>query len=294
MSILLPRGSLPYGVALTPDGAVWYTGQRAGELGRLDPATGAIKTIPLGQGAAPRGIIGGPDGALWLVDSGLNTIVRVDTATEAIRSFGLPAGGASANLQALVFDPAGRLWFTGESGFYGRLDQSLGILQIFKAPRGAGPAGIAAAPDGTVYFASFDGDYVERIVSGTGLATTLGLPLAPAGPRGIAADSRGRLWVGAWRAGHLATYEPVTTRWRTWALPGRTPQPRAVYVDARDQIWLTDDSTNAILRFDPATEQFQTLTLPTAAGPIAQLAGRPGEIWGAEASGERLVVLRAG
>ena len=98
----------------------------------------------------------------------------------------------------------------------------------------------------------------------------------------------------AWQDGYLAAFEPTNNRWRTWPLPGRKPQPRTVYVDARDQIWLTDDSTNAILRFDPTTERFQTLVLPTAAGTIAQLAGRPGEIWGAEAGADRLVVLREG
>ncbi|HEY8599947.1 MAG TPA: hypothetical protein VIL85_16030 [Thermomicrobiales bacterium] len=291
---LLPRGSVPYGVALTPDGAAWYTAQRAGELGRLDPATGAIKEIALGQGAAPRGIVVGPDGALWLVDAGLNTLVRVDAATEAIRRFSLPTGGAGANLQALAFDRSGRLWFTGEGGLYGHLDQNMGIVQTFKAPRGVGPAGITVAPDGTIYFASFDGDYVEQIVPETGLATTLRLPTATAGPRGIAADSHGRIWVAMWQAGLLAAYEPTTTRWHTWPLPGRKPQPRAVYADARDRIWLTDDSANAILRFDPPTEGFQALTLPTAAGAINQLAGRPGEIWGAESGGDRLVVLRQG
>jgi len=202
--------------------------------------------------------------------------------------------GAGANLQTLVFDPVGRLWFTGEGGFYGRLDHNLGILQIFKATRGSGPAGITAAPDGTIYFASFDGDYVEQIVPETGLATTLRPPTAPAGPRGVATDSRGVLWVALWQAGLLAAYESTTARWRTWPLPGRKPQPRAVYADARNKLWLTDDSTNAILRFDPTTERFQTLTLPTAAGAIAQLAGRPGEIWGAESAGDRLVVLREG
>ena len=291
---LLPRGSVPYGVALTPDDAVWYTAQRAGELGRLDPATGAIKGIALGQGATPRGIVLGPDGALWLVDSGNNALVRVDTATEEIRRITLPAGGAGANLQMLAFDAAGRLWFTGEGGIYGRLDQNVGVLQVFKAPRGTGLAGITAAPDGTISFASFDGNYVEQIVPTTGVATTLTLPTAMAGPRGVAADSRGRLWVGAWQDGYLAAYEPTTTRWRTWPLPGRKTQPRAVYVDARDQIWLTDDSTNAILRFDPITERFQTLVLPTDAGAIAQLASRPGEIWGAESGSDRLVVLREG
>ena len=36
----LPSGAGPHDVAPAPDGAIWYTAQRAGALGRLDPATG--------------------------------------------------------------------------------------------------------------------------------------------------------------------------------------------------------------------------------------------------------------
>src|SRR4051812_13456114 len=35
----VPQGDHPHDVAPAADGAVWYTGQRAGVLGRLDPKT---------------------------------------------------------------------------------------------------------------------------------------------------------------------------------------------------------------------------------------------------------------
>src|SRR6476620_7245421 len=55
-------GDHPHDVAPAPDGTVWYTGQRAGVLGRLDPKTGGVERIPLGKGSAPHGVIVGPDG----------------------------------------------------------------------------------------------------------------------------------------------------------------------------------------------------------------------------------------
>ena len=33
--------------AVAPDGSLWYTGQMANKLGRLDPKTGQIKEFPL-------------------------------------------------------------------------------------------------------------------------------------------------------------------------------------------------------------------------------------------------------
>ncbi len=41
--------SRPHDPAIAPDGALWYTGQAANKLGRLDPKTGQIKEFPLNQ-----------------------------------------------------------------------------------------------------------------------------------------------------------------------------------------------------------------------------------------------------
>src|ERR687888_299656 len=40
-------GSRPHDPLATRDGAIWYTGQLSGKLGRLDPKTGVIKEYPL-------------------------------------------------------------------------------------------------------------------------------------------------------------------------------------------------------------------------------------------------------
>src|SRR5947207_14884671 len=87
----VPNGSNPHDVAPAPDGTVWYTAQSAGELGRLDPATGKTHQIKLGPESHPHGVSVGPDGAPWVTDGGLNAIVRVDPGTEKVQVFPLPA-----------------------------------------------------------------------------------------------------------------------------------------------------------------------------------------------------------
>src|SRR6516225_9126074 len=77
-------GDHPHDVAPAPDGTVWYTGQRAGVLGRLDPKTGGVERIPLGKGSAPHGVIIGPDGAAWVTDGGQHAIVRVDPISKEV------------------------------------------------------------------------------------------------------------------------------------------------------------------------------------------------------------------
>src|SRR6188472_4641324 len=147
----VPTGSHPHDVAPAPDGTVWYTAQLAGALGRLDPRTGKTTHVPLGDGSAPHGVIVGPDGAPWITDGGLNAIVRVDPQTLEVKRFPLPASSAFANLNTATFDRAGVLWFTGQSGIYGRLEPESGALRVFRAPRGTGPYGIATTPKGDVW-----------------------------------------------------------------------------------------------------------------------------------------------
>ncbi|HYT39767.1 MAG TPA: hypothetical protein VEN99_09665, partial [Acidimicrobiia bacterium] len=130
----VPAGSGPHDVAPAPDGAVWYSAQAAGALGRLDPVSGQTTQIPLGPGSSPHGVIVGPDGAPWVTDSGQNAIVRVDPATREVRRFPLPAQRPSVNLNTAAFDRRGTLWFTGQSGVYGRLDPASGKVEVFDAP----------------------------------------------------------------------------------------------------------------------------------------------------------------
>jgi virginiamycin B lyase len=288
----VPAASHPHDVAPARDGGVWYTAQAAGALGWLDPRTGRARQIDLGEGSAPHGVIVGPDGAPWITDGGRNAIVRVDPRTSAVKRYPLPSSATGANLNTGVFDRAGRLWFTGQSGYYGRLDPRSGRLRVWRSPGGPGPYGIAVTPRGEVYYASLAGSHVARIDTRTGHATRLDPPTPDQGARRVWSDSRGRVWVSEWNAGKVAVYDPARRRWREWALPGDTPQPYAVYVDENDVVWLSDFGANALVRFDPRAERFTVLRLPTPGAEVRQLLGRDGEVWGAESGLDRLVVVR--
>ena len=279
-------------MALAADGGVWFTAQGSGELGRLDPATGTTATVALGEGSAPHGVIVGPDGAPWVTDGGLNAIVRVDPATRQVRRFALPSERPNVNLNTAAFDKAGVLWFTGQAGVYGRLDPGSGQMTVFDAPKGRGPYGIAATPDGNIFYASLAGNHIARIDVRTSVATVIEPPTADQGARRVWSDSGGRIWVSEWNAGQVAVHEPSTGRWREWRLPGRNPQAYAVYVDEADKVWLSDFGANALVRFDPVHEAFESIPLPSSPGNVRQILGRPGEVWGAESAADKLVVVR--
>ena len=159
------RGSHPHDVAAAPSagGPVFYTAQMTGKLGILDPKTGKHEEIALGSGSAPHGVIVGPDGAAWVTDGGQNAIVRVDARSHAVKVWPLPKDTPNVNLNTLTFDHKGRVWFTGQSGYYGRLDPTSGDMKVWNAPGGRGPYGITTTPSGDVYYASLAGNHIAKI-----------------------------------------------------------------------------------------------------------------------------------
>jgi virginiamycin B lyase len=288
----VPPGDHPHDVAPAPDGRVWYTGQQAGVLGRLDPKTGSVERIPLGKGSAPHGVIIGPDGGAWVTDSGLNAIVRVDPTTKGVKVWPLPKAGINANLNTAALDGKGRIWFTGQAGIYGRLDPKTDAMDVWDAPKGVGPYGITATPQGEIYYVSLAGSYLGKPDLETGVTEVIEPTTREAGTRRVWSDSKGRLWVSEWNAGNLSVYEPAAKAWKVYKLPGEEPRAYAVFVDDKDKVWVSDFSANAIVRFDPGTESFESFPSDRDGAAVRQLLGRPGEVWGAESGTDRLMVIR--
>jgi virginiamycin B lyase len=288
----VPPGSRPHDVAPAADGGVWYTAQGSGELGWLDPTTGATRHFDLGVGARPHGVIVDEVGAPWITDSGLNAIVRFNPTTQDVTVFPLPLDRSDTNLNTATFDGSGILWFTGQSGIIGRLDPKTGVITVFDAPEGRGPYGITTTPTGSVYYSSLAGSYIGKIEA-DGSVVVLEPPTPDQGARRVWSASDGAVWVSEWNSGNVSRYQPASGEWTTWPLPGEHPQTYAIYVDDFDVVWLSDFGTNSILRFDPRTERFSAFPLPHDPGEVRQLHGRPGEVWGAESAADHLVVIRA-
>jgi len=284
-------GSGSRDVACNADGTVWFCGQRDGTLNLLDPRDGGLKVVALGQGAAPHGVIVGPDGAAWVTEGGQNSIARVDPKDHKVQLWKLNGGPSYANLNTLVFDKQGTLWFTGQGGAIGRFEPKTEKMQVWDAPRGYGPYGIALTPQGTVWYVSLAGNYLAEIDRATGTPRIVEPPTPQQGARRVWSDSQGRLWISEWNSGNVSMHDPKDGSWKKWKLPGERPRCYSVYVDDRDAVWLTDFSANAIVRFDPKTETFLSFPSDKSGANVRQMAGRPGEAWGGESGTNRLVVI---
>jgi virginiamycin B lyase len=258
---------------------------------------GLVELVPLGPGSSPHGVIQGPDKAAWITDSGLQAIVRVGWPQRDVRLFRLPEGTPYANLNTCAFDGDGDLWFTGQSGYIGKLAVKSGQVTLQESAGGRGPYGICATPSGEVWWCSLAGSYIARIDRRTGQSHIVEPPTPRQGARRVWSDSRGRIWVSEWNSGQLSVHDPRVraagaAQWRSWKLPGTKARCYAVYVDERDKVWASDFGANAVLRFDPDSEQFESWVFPREAAGIRQILGRPGEVWLPESGQEHISLIR--
>jgi virginiamycin B lyase len=287
----VPEASRSRDVTPCSDGmTMWFCSQGNGKLGRIDPRDGSYKMIDLGSGSAPHGVIVGPDKAAWVTDGGQNAIVRVDN-DHKLDVFKLPFADY-ANLNTGVFDKAGIFWFTGQSGYHGRLDPKSRDMQVWKSPGGRGSYGITMTPKGDVWYCSLAGNHIARIDLKTGDARMVEPTTPNQGARRVWSDSKGHIWVSEWNSGNVSVHDPADGSWKAWKLPGSNPRAYAVYVDDKDKVWLTDFGANAIVRFDPVTEKFNAFPSDKSGANVRQLDGRPGETWGGESGNDRLVMIQ--
>ncbi|MCO3060970.1 lyase [Pseudomonas aeruginosa] len=286
----LDKGSAPYAVAPSAQGAVWYGADGGHSLGRLDPTSGESVQVPLGEGARPRAIVSDESGNAWVLDSGLNAILRIGGERLGSERFPLPAKAAPAGLESAVFDDDGRLWFTGSRGFHGRLDPARRLVEVWPSPQGKAANGICVTPDGEVWYAQDDA--LVHVDPLDGSAERLPAPEGTKALRGIGADPIGRLWASDSGGARLYRYDPSDASWQSWPLPDSQARPDSLRVDAMDRVWLHDAASGALLRFDSEQATFRVLPSDRPAPGNALLGGRPGETWSAEPAADRLRVVR--
>src|ERR1043166_7377039 len=127
-------GSRPHDPLAARDGSIWYTGQLANTLGRVDPKTGAIKEYRTNDQTGPHGLVEGPDGNIWFTGNFRSLIGKLDPKTGTVTEYKMP-DPAARDPHSLTFDRNGILWFTVQNGnFVGRLDPKTGDISLTKSP----------------------------------------------------------------------------------------------------------------------------------------------------------------
>jgi virginiamycin B lyase len=268
-------GSRPHDPLMARDGSLWYTGQFANLLGRLDPRTGDIREYPLKTPqSGPHGLVEGPDGRIWFTANSKGYIGVLDPGNGEVKEY--PLGDAEArDPHTLVFDQRGRVWFTVQGGNrIGRLDPGSGEakMAMSRTPRSR-PYGIAVDAKGIPFVVLFGTNKVARVDPETLDIREYALPHSGARPRRIALTGDGAVWYTDCARGYLGRLDPATGEVTEWASPGGPKsQPYGMLAD-RGVIWYSESGVkpNTLVRFDPKARSFQTWTIPSGGGVIRHM-----------------------
>jgi virginiamycin B lyase len=219
-------------------------------------------------------------------------MVRYDPRTDQVRVFPLPAEFPDSNLNTAAFDGEGRIWFTGQTGIYGRLDPASGEMRVWRAPEGRGPYGITATPSGEIYYVSLAGSHLAHVNRETGEVNVIEPPTAEQGARRVWSDRSGNLWISEWNGGQLTRYNPATGEWKSWRPEGARPRIYAVYVDDRGIVWTSDFGANAVRASIPRHRALDQLSGSSDNANVRQILGAPGWIYLPESGLDRIMVVR--
>jgi len=279
----------PHDPAYFPgDGSVWYSGQRANVIGRLDPATGAFKEWPLPTpDSGPHGLVPDKDGNIWYTGNAAGLIGKLDPKSGKVTEYKMPDPRAR-DPHTGVFDADGIFYFTVQGGgFIGRLDPSTGAITLKQPPTVTGrPYGIVRAASGKLYFDEFAANKIGELDPKTMAIKEYTLPAAGARPRRIAMGKDDTVYYTDYARGFLGHLDPRTGHVEEFASPGGpSSQPYAMATIADGTIWYceTGSDRNMLVRFDPAAKAMQSWPIPSGGGTVRHMVvGKPNELWLAE------------
>jgi virginiamycin B lyase len=264
--------SRPHDPEAAADGSIWYTGQRANVLGRLDPRTGQIKEFALKTpNSGPHGLAEDKAGNIWYTGNSAALIGKLDPKTGKVTEYPMP-DPAAKDPHSLIFDQKGMLWFTVQgANMVGRLNPATGELALRNSPTSKSlPYGIMMNSKGVPFFVEFGANKVANIDPSSMVIREWTLPDPAARPRRLAIDAQDNIWYSDYARGYLGRLNPSTSEVKEWLSPaGAKSQPYGIAV-IDGKVWYSESGVqpNTVVMFDPATERFQTWPIPSGGGVV--------------------------
>ncbi|HIF22249.1 MAG TPA: lyase [Gemmatimonadetes bacterium] len=231
----------PHNLIVDPDGTIYYAGNRASHIGKMNPMTGEVEKfmMPDERARDPHTLIFDSHGDIWFTAQNGNFVGKFWKETGEIRLLETPSA----------------------PGRGGRMGSSR-------------PYGIVMDSRDHPWIALFNTNQIATVDPETFELVTFELP-EDARPRRIAITSDDILWYGDWTRGTLGRLDPETGEVLEYPLPGgERSRPYAVVADDSDRIWLveTGPKPNNFVGFDPMTgEIFSQSLIESGGGSIRHM-----------------------
>ena len=274
----LPRKlAQPHDVILDRKGRIWYSAFGEQKIGRVDPATGAVKEydIAVSKPDYPTGVLalrGDREGRLWLGNMYQASIARFDPESEKFQFFTPPVEDNLSSTQLNQVSPwnsgvDGKVW-AQNSGFAGvhRFDVASGKGETWapfkesKEPHNI--YDVISDSHNNAFFTDFRQQHIGRIDAKTGEVTLYETPTKGSSPRRGTMDSRDRLWFGEYRGHNIGMLDTRTGVIREWKVPTPYSAPYDVILDKDEHAWTGSMTTDRVARLDTRTDRFVEYLLP--------------------------------
>ncbi len=248
------------------DGTIWWAGQWGNLIGKIDPATGAMKEYVLPEGSYPHSVTLDAAGNVWYTGNKNGTVGKLDPGSEEITVYEMP-DPAARDPHTAIFDTAGILWFTLQhSNMIGRLDPATGNIKLVTPPTaGSKPYGIKIDRDGSPWVACNGSNCLLKVDPGSMEITEVKLPTPGTTVRRLDIAGDGMIWYVNSGQGKLGRYDPATGAITEWDSPsGSKSHPYAIAV-IDGIVWYNESGVrpDPLVRFDPASETFQSWAIPS-------------------------------
>lgn len=289
-------GSRPHDPLASLDGTIWYTGQMANALGRIDPTTGRITEYRLNTPmSGPHGLVADRDGNIWFTANFAGYIGKLDPGTGKITEYKLPSS-AARDPHTPLFDQSGILWFTVQGGnMIGRLDPKTAEVKLVTSPTPkSSPYGMVITSKGTPYFCEFGSNKLASIDPATMAIREYALPQTESRPRRIAVTPDDIIWYTDYARGYLGRFDPEAGGVKEYASPGGPQSQPYGIAFAKGAVWYSESGVrpNTLVRFDPVSEKFQTWIIPSGGGVVRNMTtNHDGNIVMAESGVDRIALV---
>jgi len=259
-------GSRPHDPLAAKDGSLWYTGQMANSLGRVDPKTGSVKEFALKTAhSGPHGLVEDRSGNIWYTGNTGALVGKLNPKNGEVTEYKMPDPEAK-DPHTIIIDKAGILWFTVQNANrIGRLDPKSGEIKLLTPPTARSrPYGMALDPKGNVFVVQFGTNRIARVDPKTLEIREYTLPDEKSRPRRLAITGDGLVWYADYSRGYLGRLDPASGQVKEWQSPSG-PKSAPYGISAiKGIIWYSESeaSPNTVVRFDPRTEKFQSWAIP--------------------------------
>jgi virginiamycin B lyase len=260
------QGSRPHDPLAAKDGSIWWSGQLANKLGRIDPQTGAIREYTLkSPHTGPHGFAEDRDGNIWFTGNNAGLIGKLDPKTGVTTEYPLPDPKAK-DPHTINIAPDGNIWFTVQAAnMLGRLDPKEGSVKLVTSPtEKSRPYGLMINSKGVPFFVEFGANKIASIDPASMAIKEYALPNEAARPRRLALQGDDVIWYTDFSRGMLGRLDVKSGAVKEWPSPsGPKSEPYGI-VFTKGALWYNESGAkpNTVVRFDPQTEKFQSWAIP--------------------------------